>query len=326
MAANLRNKSSVNSRSKRTPSARTQTDGFFKTHYKQAKQAWLGLWRRPLGNLLTLAVISLALALPACLYLLGKNIALASNQVVTSSQVSAFLQEQLPDARAMVIKDEIESWSMVEGVEYISSQQGLADLSNYSGFDHAIELLDGFSLPGVFVVSPTLEDSATVDAIVARLRQQQEIAEIRVDEDWLSRLEAIRHLANGVITVLSVLMLSSVFLIIGNTLRFNVLANKEEIQTMKLIGATDSFILRPYLYSGLWYGFLGALAAWLVTLVISFSLDTAVESLASLYDSQYRILGLSWDESLLLLMLGIFIGCIAAKLSAQRHLKDIEPV
>ena len=121
-------------------------------------------------------------------------------------------------------------------------------------------------------------------------------------------------------------MLGSVFLIVGNTLRFNVLANKEEIQTMKLIGATDSFILRPYLYSGVWFGFLGASIAWVLTAIITVLFNSSVEQLALLYDSPFRLVGLSWDESLLLVMVGTFLGCLAAKISAQRHMKDIEPI
>jgi len=121
-------------------------------------------------------------------------------------------------------------------------------------------------------------------------------------------------------------MLGSVFLIVGNTLRFNVLANKDAIQTMKLIGATDSYILRPYLYSGLWFGFLGAVIAWLFTFIITILLNSSVEQLAKLYDSQFNLVGLGFEESVILLMLGIFLGCLAAKVSAQRHLKEIEPV
>ncbi|MDR9827362.1 permease-like cell division protein FtsX [Vibrio sp. FNV 38] len=326
MAPNMRKKSAVNSRSKRQKVSRPKTDGFFKVHFKQARGSLTALWERPLGNILTLAVISMALALPACLYLMGKNIAYVTNQVATTSQVSVFLTEQLPEARAMVMKDEIESWPLVDAVEYVSSQQGLADLSDHTGFDEAIGLLDGYALPGVFVITPSVEDTVTVKNIVSQLTAMEGISDIRIDEDWLTRLNAIRSLMNGVITVLSSLMLSSVFLIVGNTLRFNVLANKEEIQTMKLIGATDQFILRPYLYSGMWFGLLGSVTAWVFTALITVIFNSAVENLATLYDSQYRLLGLNWDESLLLLMLGTFIGCLAAKLSAQRHLKDIEPV
>jgi cell division transport system permease protein len=226
----------------------------------------------------------------------------------------------------MVLKDEIESRSEVAHVEYISSQQGLDDLSQYSGFEQAISLLDDYSLPSVLVITPSTDDRVLIEAIVDGLQDNKEITDIRLDEDWLTRLDAIQTLISVIVTTLSILMLSSVFLIVGNTLRFNVLANKDEIQTMKLIGATDGFILRPYVYSGMWFGLLGALFAWILTALITVLLNGTVKDLSLLYDSHFRLIGLSWDESLLLVMLGLLLGCAAAKVSAKRHLKEIEPV
>lgn len=305
---------------------RVNTDGFFSVHVKQAKSSFSALWQRPLGNILTLAVVSIALAMPACLYLLGKNVAGAAEEVASPSQVSAYLVENMPDARVMVLKDEIETWPLVKEVEYISPQQGLADLSQYAGFDKALSLLSGYALPGVLVITPESELKSDIQSIAKEVREQQDVTDVRLDEDWLARLDAIKTLAGIVVITLSVLMLCAVFLIVGNTLRFNVLANKEEIQTMKLIGATDSFILRPYLYTGMWFGVLGAAIAWLVTTVMTYVMNSAVEDLAALYDSQFRLNGLNWDESLLLIITGSLIGCIAARISAQRHLKEIEPV
>ncbi|MGP8308971.1 permease-like cell division protein FtsX [Vibrio sp. YIC-376] len=305
---------------------RANTDGFFSVHVKQAKASFSALWQRPLGNILTLAVVSIALAMPACLYLLGKNVAGAAEEVASPSQVSAYLVEDMPDARVMVLKDEIETWPLVKEVEYISPQQGLADLSQYAGFDKALSLLSGYALPGVLVITPDSELKSDIQSIAKEVREQQDVTDVRLDEDWLARLDAIKTLAGIVVITLSVLMLGAVFLIVGNTLRFNVLANKEEIQTMKLIGATDSFILRPYLYTGMWFGVLGAMIAWLVTTVVTYVMNSAVEDLAALYDSQFRLNGLNWDESLLLIITGSLIGCIAARISAQRHLKEIEPV
>ncbi|MGY0617554.1 permease-like cell division protein FtsX [Vibrio sp. FJH11] len=305
---------------------RVNTDGFFSVHVKQAKSSFSALWQRPLGNILTLAVVSIALAMPACLYLLGKNVAGAAEEVASPSQVSAYLVENMPDARVMVLKDEIETWPLVKEVEYISPQQGLADLSQYAGFDKALSLLSGYALPGVLVITPESELKSAIQSIAKEVREQQDVTDVRLDEDWLARLDAIKTLAGIVVVTLSVLMLCAVFLIVGNTLRFNVLANKEEIQTMKLIGATDSFILRPYLYTGMWFGVLGAAVAWLVTTVMTYVMNSAVEDLAALYDSQFRLNGLNWDESLLLIITGSLIGCIAARISAQRHLKEIEPV
>ncbi|NVD08160.1 cell division protein FtsX [Vibrio sp. JPW-9-11-11] len=313
-------------RSRATAKNRVKKDSFLKVHIKQAKHSLSELWQRPLGNLLTLAVISMALAMPSVLYLLGKNIAQASSDVTSPSQVSAYIEERTPEARVMVLKDQLESDADVSRVEYISPQQGLDDLSQYSGFEQAISLLDDYALPGVLVITPSRDDQQMIKQLADKVSQQKEITDVRLDEDWLTRLDAIKNLVSGIVITLSVLMLGSVFLIVGNTLRFNVLANKEEIQTMKLIGATNSYILRPYLYSGMWFGVLGAVSAWILTALITVLLNSRVEQLALLYDSRFRLVGLSWDESLLLVMLGTFLGCLAAKVSAQRHLKEIEPV
>lgn len=320
----------INSRSKNAKASRTKNrvkkDSFFAVHFKQAKASLSEFWQRPMGNILTLAVISMALAMPSALYLLGKNISAASSNVTSPSQVSAYIKEHTPEARIMVLKDQIESMSEVAKVNYISPQQGLDDLSQYSGFDHALSLLDDYALPGVLVITPSQDDNQMIKQLAQRVGKEEGITDVRLDEDWLARLDAIKTLVSGIVITLSLLMLASVFLIVGNTLRFNVLANKDEIQTMKLIGATNSYILRPYLYSGMWFGLLGAVSAWVLTAVITVLLNSSVEKLALLYDSHFRLVGLSWDESLLLVMLGTFLGCLAAKVSAQRHLKEIEPV
>lgn len=320
MPTNTRRQSSARNLSK------VKRSNFFAVHVSQARLSLREFWQRPLGNALTLAVIAMALAMPASLYLLGKNLSAASTKVTSPSQVSAFLKERTPEARVMILKDQIEGMPEVEKVTYISPQQGLEDLSQYSGFDQALTLLDDYALPGVLVMTPKNNDREALDRLLAKVKSEQDISDIRLDEDWLARLDAIKNLVNGIVVTLALLMLGSVFLIVGNTLRFNVLANKEEIQTMKLIGATDSFILRPYLYSGVWFGFLGASIAWILTAIITVLLNSSVEQLAQLYDSPFRLVGLSWDESLLLIMVGTFLGCLAAKISAQRHMKDIEPI
>ena len=322
MAANKRIKKPQSNRA----TSRAASDGFFVVHWKQAKSSFSQMWQRPIGNLLTLAVISMALAMPACLYLLGKNVGEVAKDVTSPSQISAYVEDGIPEPRVIVLKDEIEGWDQVELVEYISPQQGLADLSKYSGFDDALTILDDYSLPGVLVITPSVHNDTQIKELASKVKKQELVTDVRLDEDWLARLDAIKALAAVIVITLTVLMLGAVFLIIGNTLRFNVLAHKEEIQTMKLIGATDSFILRPYLYSGMWFGVLGAICAWVMTALITVLLNSAVDDLAQLYDSHFRLIGLSWDESLLLFIVGTLLGSVAAKLSAQRHLKEIEPV
>ncbi|MBD1559366.1 cell division protein FtsX [Vibrio sp. S9_S30] len=305
---------------------RPQTDHFLKAHFKQARLSLMELLQRPLGNLLTLAVISMALTLPACLYLVGKNLSVAAHGMNASLQINAFLIEQTPEARIMVLKDELESLDEIKAVEYVSSQQGLEDMSQHSGLEQALSLLDDYALPAVLVITPNTDESSDVSKLIVKIQNYAEVTDVRMDEDWLERLGAIRNLALVLAAALGFLMLGAVFLIVGNTLRFNVLARKEEIQVMKLIGATDGFILRPYLYTGMWFGGISAITAWILTAIITILLNGAVEDLAILYDSQFRLIGMNWDETVILLMIGTALGLIAAKLSAQRHLKEIEPV
>ncbi|MCG7498911.1 permease-like cell division protein FtsX [Vibrio sp. Of7-15] len=307
---------------------RSNHDGFYAQHKKQAMQALKEMMRRPLGNALTLAVIAMSLALPSSLYLVGKNLSIVADSWQAPSQVSLYLEVGLSEEEATSLQDEVRGWSETSDVLYISPEQGLADFSQLSGFDQALTLLDENPLPAVLIVTPVVEWQSTdkVKELVRRLQAQPDVAEVRLDDDWLQRLDALRDLAVTVASVLAVLMLSAVFLIVGNTLRLNVLAHKEAIQVMKLVGATDGFILRPYLYTGMWYGFWGGIFAWILTAIVTVLLNGAVDTLALLYNSHFRLVGLTWDESLLLLMMAAFLGVLAARLSASKHLKEIEPV
>ncbi|GAM72574.1 cell division protein ftsX [Vibrio sp. JCM 19236] len=300
--------------------------GYFRSHLLVAKGALRDLVQRPLGSMFTLAVIAIILALPASLYVVAKNVVIASEQVNQPAAISAYLKEGTPEARIMLLKDEIESDSAVEMVEYISSQQGLADLSQVSGFESTMSLLEEDALPALLVIHPAqATESAQRHILQLAEQHKSDFTDIRLDKDWLQRFDAVKTLSSALAVSLAVMMLIAVVLIIGNTMRFSVLAHKQEIQVMKFLGATNSYILRPYLYSGMWLGLLGAVLAWLVTLVLSLVLGSSVELVASLYDSSFGFTRLDIDETLILFLLGGFLGLFAAQASARRHLSEIEP-
>lgn len=307
--------------------ARKQT-GFFAVHQQQCKGALVELMRRPLGNFLTLAVLAFALTLPASFYLLAKNVTLVAQAWQNPTQLTLYLEHGTPVAAASQFSEQLQSWPEIESVNYISPQQGLADFREHAGFDQALTLLDENPLPAVIVVRPATDWQGSNRAIqlAAKIRTEPSVNEVRLDSDWLQRLAAIKDLAVTLALLMSGLMLFAVFLIVGNTLRLQVQNQKDEIQVMKLVGATDSFILRPYLYTGAWYGLIGGTVAWVLTAIVTILLDGAVAKLASLYDSGFRLVGLRWDETLILLMIASFLGLLAARLSAGRHLKEIEPI
>ncbi|WP_261816258.1 permease-like cell division protein FtsX [Vibrio gallicus] len=299
--------------------------GYMRSHVLVAKGALKDLLSRPLGSLFTLAVIAIILALPASLYVVAKNVVIASEQVTQPAAVSAYLQEGTPAAKIMLIKDELENDQSVSSVEYISSQQGLADLSEVSGFDNTMSLLDDDALPALLVIHPQHASKASQQRILQLTNSITEFTDVRVDKDWLQRFAAVKDLSTALAISLAVMMLIAVVLIIGNAMRFSVLAHKQEIQVMKFLGATNSYILRPYLYTGMWLGLLGAVMAWIVTLILSLVLSSSVELVARLYDSSFGFNSLGADETLILLLLGGFLGLFAAQASARRHLSEIEP-
>ena len=281
---------------------------------------------RPLGTILTLSVICISLTIPTFFYLVGKNIIVASSNMNTSVQVNVYLREDITPTRAAILKDEIEQLADVKEAIYISSQEGLDDLSSYSGFDQALNVLNKYTLPALLVITPLADDRLVIDNITDHLNNLPEVTDIRFDEEWLSKLGAMQTLSVTLVSIFSLLMLSSIFLTIGNTLRFNALVNKDEIQTMKLIGATDGYILRPYLYSGMWFGLLSSLAALLITFLSVLILNHSIKGLSSLYDSPFRLFGLSVYESLTLILIGTLLGSIAAQVSAKKHLQEIGPI
>ncbi|MGF1769103.1 permease-like cell division protein FtsX [Enterovibrio makurazakiensis] len=298
---------------------------FLSLHKQQCGQALKDLLARPTGNLLTVLALAFSLALPVTLYMLAKNVVAVSTQWQAPNQLTVYLDD-MPENSATSLSEELLQWSEIGSAAYISPDQGLLELRQIQGFDEAVSLLDDNPLPGVIVVTPNSDDAAAVTALASKLHAESGIEEVRLDSDWLQRLAAIESLVLTLTWVFSGLMLMAVFLIVGNTLRLQVLNQKQEIQVMKLVGATDSYILRPYLYTGVWLALSGAVVAWIVATVNGLLLDAAVAKLATLYSSGFRLSGLGVDETLILFMVAGLIGLLAARLAAGKHLRDIEPV
>ncbi|MGL6176035.1 MAG: FtsX-like permease family protein, partial [Vibrionaceae bacterium] len=186
--------------------------------------------------------------------------------------------------------------------------------------------LENNPLPGVILVTPAQQGVKFATDLAKRLGKESEVEEVRLNSDWLTRISAIESLALSLSMAFSGLMLVAVFFIIGNTLRLQIVSHKEQIQVMKLVGATNSYILRPYVYMGMWLALVGAVLAWLVTLLVSNLLSAAVLDVAVLYQSDFKLSGLNIEEILMLLIFSAILGIFAAKLAAGKHLVEIEPV
>lgn len=300
---------------------------YWVNHFQQAVGSLGELWRTPMASLMTMAVLGISLALPASFHLLLKNAERVTASWDNAAEVSLFLQPGLSEKTTQNFIQRISLYSEVEAVTYISKEQAITEFREMSGFGNALDYLDENPLPAVVQVTPKPQHASPAGAklLLAKLQQEKEVEQGKLDIEWLERLHGIISLAVDSVVAIAFLLLASVLLIVGNTIRLNILNRRTEIEVMKLVGATDSFIHRPFLYTGLWYGLIGGMIAWVLTSSLVLWMESAVIRVAGLYQSDFRLLGLSLAEFLFMLGLASLLGLISSYVTVKRHIHLIEP-
>jgi cell division transport system permease protein len=304
--------------------------GFFRTYARRhahvLRTTLAQLVRAPVASLMTIAVIGITLALPTGLYVLIHNLERISRGWDAGGQISLFLKRDTSDAAAAKLADRIRRIPDVARVDYISRSQALAEFKRLSGFGNALNLLDENPLPPVLVVHPATRTAPeAVQKLLERLRALDAVELAQLDLDWVRRLHAMLVIAERGVLVLAGLLGLAVLLTIGNTIRLAVMNRRDEIEVTKIMGGTNAFIRRPFLYSGVLQGLLGAAMAWLIVALVLWFLDGAIGDLAALYGSDLRVEGLSGADTAVLLGLGAALGWLGSRLSVRRHLRAIEP-
>ncbi|HHH35310.1 MAG TPA: cell division protein FtsX [Gammaproteobacteria bacterium] len=283
--------------------------------------------RSPVSSLMTVAVIGIALALPAGLHVLLQNLQGVSAGWENSARISLFLQQGLAAEAVSALESRVQAMPEVASLTRIDPEQALAEFRNLSGFGEAVDALGENPLPTVLVIQPRLEyrDALMVETLLSRLRALPGVELAQLDMAWVRRLFALMEIAKRGVLVLAALLALAVLLIVGNTIRLAIENRRKEIEVQKLIGATDAFIRRPFLYTGIWHGLGGALVAWLLVNLSLALLDGPVEQLALLYDSRLSLEGMGAGVSLVLFAGGAVLGLTGAWLAVGRHLREIEP-
>jgi cell division transport system permease protein len=296
----------------------------YKHHHRITLQSSLAkMLREPLQTLLTVVVIAIALTLPTALYVSVENIRQLSGGVESSAQITVFVKK---GARATAIENLGEQLGKLKGVasvSYISAEVALEEFNALSGFGSALQYLDENPLPEAFLVQPLLlNDSAK---LVAEIREITLVEDVQLDMEWLSRLDALLDMGRKLVLALGAALGIGVILVVGNTIRLAIQSRRDEIVIVKLVGGTDAYVRRPFLYTGLLFGFFGALIAALMLVGLGLWLEPSVNKLASLYQSQFRLAGLGVSGSLALLAIGGAVGLAGAWISVGQHLRDIKP-
>ena len=282
---------------------------------------------QPVASAMTMAVIGIALALPASLHLLVTNLQGLSGHWDDSIELSLYLEQGQSATRATALAAELEAWPEVDAVQLITADEALARFREGSGLGDAVDALETNPLPHLIAVRPAAgdKDAEAVEALAERLRGLPEADIVQADTDWVRRLFAILEIARRLATLAAVLLAVGVLVIVGNTIRLDIQNRRDEIEVTKLIGGTDGFIRRPLLYGGLWYGLGGGLVALAVVQLGLLALAGPVERLSGLYGAGMRPAGLGGAGSLVLVLLGAGLGWLGSWISATRHLRRIEP-
>jgi cell division transport system permease protein len=276
---------------------------------------------------MTVFVLGISLALPATLHLFVKNAQQVGEQWDSASQITLFLKLSTSEESAENFVKRIRLYPEVANVSYISANKALKEFKVLSGFGDALEYLEGNPLPATVLVTPTQRASQVqaVGELLVKLKGEREVEQGKLDLEWLTRLAAIASLIEDVVFSVALLLCLSVVLIVGNTIRLAILNQKEAIAIMKLVGATDSFIQRPFLYCGVWYGVFGGLLSWIVVGVLAQYLGNAILNLTDLYGSDFAFQSLQFSEALTLIGFAVSLGLLGSYISVRQHIKNIEP-
>ncbi len=274
----------------------------------------------PVATLFTVLVIGVAVSLPAGLYILLSNLERAAGGVKPQAEVTVFLKE-VDEARARAIATSLGKRDEVTTAKFVSKAEGILMLEGAGLADVAAGLPEN-PPPHTLVLTPRDSTPATLSALSGQLDGNPDIERVLVDTDWIKRLAALMRLGRDLVGMLIIVLGVALAAITANTIRLQIYAQKEEIEVARLIGATDRFIRRPFLYFGGIQGLIGGLAGWSLVLAGGLLLENSVAEVAAAYGSEFRLAGLTFQEAALMLLFSAALGWLGAYFAVGRALRE----
>jgi len=285
------------------------------------------LSQQKLATLLTVMVIGIALALPACLHLFITNAQTATGNWNQAVDISVYMKMPTSVDEARRLADRLRQRRDVATIQLVTADDALKEFRRDSGFGAAIDALTDNPLPHAVIVRPKAEYSTAthLEELAEDIRALPGVEIVQLDIAWVNRLNAILEAIRRGILLTAALLALGVMAIVGNTIRLDIQNRRQEIEVTKLVGGSNAFVRRPFLYSGVWYGIGGAIVAWLLSAIAVGVLRTPVNRIAGLYGSSFEINGLDWRATLILAGAAVTLGWLGSYIAASRHLRDIEP-
>lgn len=298
---------------------------FLNQHFSVLRLALRRIFTPPLAGLMNTLVIGIALSLPAGMYVLMQNAQGLVQQLSGTPQISVFLNMEAKADDIEKLRKQFSQHPAIDHSEFVPRDQALQQLKQSTGLADVIGGLDKNPLPDAFIVHPKPGSAQSIESLRNEISNLPKIDQVQLDSAWAYKLEALLKFASRALLILASLLSLALIAITFNTIRLQILTQRDEIEVAKLIGASNAFIRRPFLYFGALQGLLGGLAAYGIILISCALLNHALTSLAELYASQFSLRTLSWADSLSLLLFSLYLGWLGAWLSVAKHLAQIEP-
>jgi cell division transport system permease protein len=299
---------------------------WFTQHLRAFGGSLARLGSSPLASALNVAVIGIALALPAGLYVVLANLQPLARTYGSGPQVSLYLALDASAADVALIRKRLTQHAHVGTFTFVPRAQALRELTAGAGIADVVDSLPGNPLPDAFVIEARRGHPATLEALREEFSAWPKVAHVQLDVLWARRLDALLRVGRFALLLLAASLAFGMVTVTFNTIRLQILTRREEIEVSKLIGATDAFIRRPFLYYGALLGAAGALMAWALVTLGTTVLNHGLLELAQLYGSNFRLQALSAEDSGSLLIFSTSLCWFGAWLSVRQHLTQVDPV
>ena len=301
------------------------------SYFGNHKKAFLHILReqreKPFAAFFTCSVIGIAILLPTLLAVLLINVHSAKLDWDSSAQLTVMLNDRVSAIQGVQIAKDLIDKPEIEETLFIDNADALEEFKAVFQLGNTLDHLSGNPLPHSIVVS--LSDSASsfekAQQLKDELSKMSEVELVQLDLMWVQRLNAISDFLTMSTWILAFMLSIAVVLVLGNTVRLAIESRKDEIAVLKLVGGTDAFVCRPFLYMGVFYGLGGGVLAIIFSSIVLAILSQPVELLTSSYQSDFSLSGLNFESTLLILIVGTLLGWIGARLSVKRHISEIEP-
>lgn len=298
---------------------------WIENHKASLVDSFLRLVKHPIASFFTCLVIAVTLSLPMGLSIILKNINELAGSWQQAAQISLFLHLDVDDEKASQLQNELNQNPDIESTQLITKKQALTEFQEQTGLGEALQALPSNPLPVVIVVTPKELVQNTITELQHNLQQLPEVDRAELDMQWLERLMSILKLGERFVFGISVLLIAALLLVIGNTIRLAIENRRAEIEVIKLVGGTDGYVRRPFIYMGALYGLGAGLFAWALLAFGLNWINTYVVQLAGLYASDFKLSSVSLEDACSLIIGAVLLGWIGAWLAVARHLRELAP-